>query len=117
MTLHALDKQTGESTKWVAVPLELVDWMNAHFRGPFISYLASLNPYEDVPVGDESLVGAPAEIDQVRFTVQRNGQEILPRVDIYQHYGRKGVIRTLSELLDFLAFLKTGDYEVMSLGD
>ena len=118
MTLHAFNKQTNKSMKWVALPLELVDWMALHFSGQFIAHLASIDPYKDVLIPDSVTVTASDELGAVRNELRGEIAEDVPQtVDLFGKYGVAGAQTTLDQLIELLIFAKENDCKVVSVGD
>lgn len=118
MTLHAFSKKSGKSERWVAVPLELVDWMKERFSGAFINYLGTIDPYESVLIPEDIVANAADELRNVRECLSRHRVNDVPeRVDIFGDYGKKGAVRTADEMVEFFEFVGCGDYKIVSIGD
>jgi hypothetical protein len=118
MTLHAFDLSTNKSMRWVAVPLEFVDWMAAHFSGELIQHLRRIDPYTSVRIPESVLESPIEELVEVRESLKRRSQRDIPEaVDIYGRYGTEGALTTVKELLEFFEFTKQAACKVVSIGD
>jgi hypothetical protein len=118
MTLHAFDLLTNRSLRWVAVPLEFVDWMAAHFDGKLIQHLRQIDPYEIVRIPDSVLVTSIEEFAEVRRQLKKVRHSDVPKVvDLYGDYGSAGALMTVSQLLDFFEFTNQNECKVVSVGD
>ncbi len=118
MTLHAISRQTNRSLKWVALPLEFVDWMALHFPGPFIRFLASLDPYGDILIPGNILAFAPDELAQVRKELQGSlGREVPSVVEVSGDYGISGALSTVNGMIELIRFATGNNCKVVSVGD
>jgi hypothetical protein len=118
MTLHCFDKATNKSVKWVALPLEFVDWMAAHFNGTLIRYLRQVDPYARVHIPETALSDAVNEFKHVRERLKGTGPLNLPKtVDLFGAYGRAGALRTAEQLIEFFEFAAAFDGKIVSIGD
>lgn len=118
MTLHAFSKETNKSLKWVALPLEFVDWMALHVEGRFVSFLASIDPYGDILIPSEVTASAPDELVQVRKELRRPSPKDVPIiVDEFGEYGLRGAISTVDQLIELIDFAARSDCKIVSVGD
>lgn len=118
MTLHAFDLATNQSMRWVAVPLEFVDWMAAHFDGKLIQHLRQIDPYASALIPRSALETPIEEFQKVREHLkQREPPDVPNVVDIYGHYGLTGALKTTRQLLEFFEFANQAKYKIVSIGD
>ncbi len=117
MTLQAFDKDDGTKTIWVAVPLELVDWMAARCAGPFAKYLASLDPYASIKVADDQLSNAADELGHVLTKLRLEKCDVPEVVDLFGKYGIAGAKNTVRQMIDFFASVSENNWKVISIGD
>jgi hypothetical protein len=117
MTLQAIDNVNGENMIWVAVPLEMVDWMAARLSGPFTAYLASLDPYSSIKVAANMLSEAADELRRVLYTLRREKCDVPEVVDLFGQYGITRAKRTVEEMIDFFDAVSKNDWKVISIGD
>ncbi len=117
MTLQGFAKATNDKTAWVAVPLELVDWMAETFGTPFAKYLAGLAPYANVPVAEEQVSIAPGELQRVQHVLRRERCNVPSEVDLFGQYGTIGAKRTVTEMIEFFKAAKKFGWNVVSIGD
>jgi len=117
MTLQGFDNLSGEKTDWVAVPLELVDWMAARFGGPFTKYLASLDPYSSVKVVEDRVAAATDELVDVLKALRAGNCDAPEVVDLFGKYGLGGAKKTVTEMIEFFHSATTNGWKVISIGD
>jgi hypothetical protein len=103
---------------WVALPLELVDWMATHFDGVLVQYLHYIDPYASVLLPHSVVLKAVEELNTISTALNGNIASTLPEVvDIFGAYGVSGAITTVSELRDFFEFAAHNPCKVISIGD
>ena len=118
MVLHAFSRETNKSMKWVALPLEFVDWMAAHFQGRFFFFLAALNPYGDLLIPNDITGLAPDELMRVRSELQGPlGRDVPDVVEGYGKYGRSGALSTVDQMIELMHFAAENNCKVVSVGD
>ena len=118
MTLHAINKNTNNTMKWVALPLELVDWMALHFSGRFIKHLAVIDPYDSILIPEDVTFTAVDELAAVRKELNGGLNDDLPQtVDLFGPYGISGALTTLEQLIELINFSKENNCKVVSVGD
>ena len=118
MTLHAFSRETNKSMKWVALPLEFVDWMAAHFQGTFISFMASVDPYDDILIPNAVSESAPDELMRVQSELQGPfGRDVPVVVDLFGEYGISGALSTVDQIIELIHFAAGNNCKVVSVGD
>ncbi len=117
MTLQGFNKESGEQTDWVAVPLELVDWMAAKFGSPFTTYLASLDPYNSEKVAADQPAIAVDELTQILNVLRTERCDVPEIVDLFGQYGLRGAKKTVTEMIQFFQAAITNNWKVVSIGD
>jgi hypothetical protein len=119
MTLQAFAGNTKIDECWVAIPLELVDWLAARFPTPFFVYLAALDPYGTQTVSPAMVLAGGKELAEVQ-QVLRNSREVAgvpERVDLFGNYGIAGAKQTIGEAMRFFESAASHGWQVVSIGD
>ena len=119
MTFQAFEGNQKLSEHWVAVPLELVDWMAEKFPTPFLTYLARLDPYASQKVREEMVLAAASELSRVKEILRdpRQATGVPDRVDLFGVYGLAGAKKTVGEAIKFFEAAATNNWKVVSIGD
>jgi hypothetical protein len=117
MTLQAFSKRNGDKMIWVAVPLELVDWMAAYFGGQFVVYLASLDPYSSIKVSADRTNSAMEELTHILAALRSNKCDAPEFVDLFGQYGTAGAKQTVTQMMEFFEAVAEHDWKVVSIGD